>query len=105
MVSVAPPLLVSVTVSAALVVPNSWLPKLRLVAERVTFGGGEPVLTAASTLKMATTNRTRKPAQQRFWVPRRVRSNFIDRGVDSLSDRLAPTGYGIRPHPKLERGN
>src|SRR5712692_11184146 len=90
MVSVAPPLLVSVTVFAALVVPNNWLPKLRLVAERVTFGGGEPVLTAASALKMATTNGTRMPARRRHWFCRRVPANFMDRGF----------GPSIRPDHK-----
>lgn len=38
MLKAAVPLLVSVTVWAALVVPTSWLPKLRLVAERLTAG-------------------------------------------------------------------
>ena len=99
MVSVAPPLLVSVTVFAALVVPNNWLPKLRLVAERVTFGGGEPVLTAASALKMATTNGTRMPARRRYWFCRRVPANFMDRGLDRPSDqttnRIAAPLHGV----------
>ncbi len=45
MVSVAVPLLVSVTVCAALVVPTCWLLKVRLVLERVTAGavGATPV--------------------------------------------------------------
>ncbi len=44
-VSVAVPLLVSVTACAALVLPTCWLPKLRLVLERVTAGaaGATPV--------------------------------------------------------------
>ncbi len=44
-VSGAVPLLVSVTACAALVLPTCWLPKLRLVGERVTAGavGATPV--------------------------------------------------------------
>ena len=38
MVSDAPPLLVSVTACAALVVPTCWLPKVRLLGEKVTAG-------------------------------------------------------------------
>ena len=38
MLRVALPLLVRVTELAALVVPTAWLPKLRLVGERLTAG-------------------------------------------------------------------
>ncbi len=38
MVSAALPLLVSVTLCAGLVVPTAWLPKLRLVDDRLTAG-------------------------------------------------------------------
>ena len=49
MVRVAVPLLVSVTACAALVVPTTWLPKLRLVVERVAAG---PVVVAPVPLRL-----------------------------------------------------
>src|SRR5437868_5113203 len=42
-VSVAEPVLVSVTVCAALVVLINWLPKVRLVGDRLTAGAVVPV--------------------------------------------------------------
>ena len=78
MLNVAVLLLVSVTVCAALVVPTCWLPKLRLVVERVAFGGREAAMAAkVSPVKMVTTNRTGMPAQQMCWLPRLVSRDFI----------------------------
>jgi len=42
-VSVAPPEFVTVTTCAALVVPNNWLPKVKLLVESVTLGTSTPV--------------------------------------------------------------